>query len=103
LPACHRDADAQDPHQRNHTLNRMISKTSPARPPVVSYGYDLAGRLVSVRDTIAAIAAALPPSGIPVQFTTALSYDQKAGPGLAGLGMASVPLLANTATTGYTS
>jgi RHS repeat-associated protein len=42
---------------------------------VVSYRYDLAGRLMSVSDTSAAIAAAVPPSGPSVQYATSAAYD----------------------------
>jgi YD repeat-containing protein len=52
------------------TLNRLITKTRPSPAPVVSYGYDLAGHPTVVSDTSAAIAAAVPPSGTSVQYTT---------------------------------
>jgi RHS repeat-associated protein len=42
---------------------------------VVSYTYDLAGRLTGISDTSAAIAAAVPPSGTSVQYATSLGYD----------------------------
>ena len=42
---------------------------------MVSYAYDLAGRLTRVSDTSAAISAAVPPSGSSVQYTTNLGYD----------------------------
>ncbi len=57
------------------TLNRLATKTPPAPAAVVSYGYDLAGRLVGVSDTSAAIAAAVPPSGPSVQYATTAAYD----------------------------
>lgn len=57
------------------TLNRLITKTPPSPAPVVSYGYDLAGRRTSLSDTSAAIAAAVPPSGISVQYGTSTAYD----------------------------
>ena len=57
------------------TLNRLITKTPPSPAPVVSYAYDLAGRLTGVSDTGAAIAAAVPPSGLSVQYTTTAAYD----------------------------
>jgi hypothetical protein len=57
------------------TLNRLITKTPPSPAPVVSYGYDLAGRRTSVSDTSAAIAAAAPPSGTSVQYGTNTAYD----------------------------
>jgi len=57
------------------TLNRPITKTPPSPAPVVSYGYDLAGRRTSASDTSAAIAAAVPPSGTPIQYATSTTYD----------------------------
>ena len=51
------------------TLNRLKTKTPPSPAPVVSYRYDLAGRLTGVSDTSAAIAAAVPPSGTSVQYS----------------------------------
>jgi YD repeat-containing protein len=40
------------------TLNRLRTKIPPSPAPVVSYAYDLAGRLTGVSDTSAAITAA---------------------------------------------
>jgi RHS repeat-associated protein len=57
------------------TLNRLKTKTPPAPAAVVSYAYDLAGRLAGVSDTSAAIAAAVPPSGPSVQYATTAAYD----------------------------
>jgi YD repeat-containing protein len=57
------------------TLNRLSSKAPPTPAPVVSYGYDLAGRLIGASDTSSAIAAAVPPSGPTVQYATTASYD----------------------------
>lgn len=57
------------------TLNRLITKTPPSPAPVVSYGYDLAGRQTSVSDTSAAIAAAIPPGGATVAYATSYTYD----------------------------
>jgi RHS repeat-associated protein len=57
------------------TLNRLKTKTPPSPAPVVSYTYDLAGRLTGVSDTSAAIAAAMPPSGSSVQYSMGYSYD----------------------------
>jgi YD repeat-containing protein len=57
------------------TLNRLITKTPPSPAPVVSYRYDLGNRLMGVSDTSAAIAAAVPPSGPSVQYTTTAAYD----------------------------
>lgn len=54
------------------TLNRLKTKTPPSRAPVVTYGYDLAGRLTSVSDTSAAVAAAASPSG---PYVASYSYD----------------------------
>ena len=54
------------------TLNRLVTKTPPAPVPVVSYGYDLAGRLTSVSDTSAAMTA---PSG-SASYATNVTYDQ---------------------------
>jgi RHS repeat-associated protein len=57
------------------TLNRLTTKTPPSPAPVVTYGYDLAGHLTGVSDTSAAIAAAIPPGGSPVQYAAGYSYD----------------------------
>jgi RHS repeat-associated protein len=57
------------------TLNRLKTQTPPSPAPVVSYSYDLAGRLTGISDSSAAIAAAEPPSGTSVQYTTSLGYD----------------------------
>lgn len=57
------------------TLNRLKTKTPPSPAPVVTYRYDLAGRLTSVSDTSAAIAAAVPPAGPLVQYAASYSYD----------------------------
>jgi RHS repeat-associated protein len=57
------------------TLNRLKTKTPPSPAPVVSFAYDLAGRLTAVSDTSAAISAAVPASGSSVQYTTNLGYD----------------------------
>lgn len=54
------------------TLNRLKTKTPPSPAPVVTYGYDLAGRLTSVSDTSPAITAAAAPSGPCV---AGYSYD----------------------------
>lgn len=54
------------------TLSRLKTKTPPSPAPVVTYGYDLAGRLTSVSDNSAAIAAAGAPSG---QYIASYSYD----------------------------
>lgn len=42
---------------------------------MVSYGYDLTGRLTSVGDTSAAITAAVPPGVTPVTYTASTTYD----------------------------
>ncbi len=57
------------------TLNRLTTKTPPSPAPVVSYTYDLAGRVTSVSDTSSTIVAAVPPSGTSVQYTTSATYD----------------------------
>ena len=57
------------------TLNRLTTKTPPSPAPVVSYSYDLAGRLKSTSDTSAAITSAVSPTGAPVAYTTAFTYD----------------------------
>lgn len=54
------------------TLNRLKTKTPPSPAPVVTYGYDLAGRLTSVSDTSAAITAAASPSG---PYAASYGYD----------------------------
>jgi YD repeat-containing protein len=57
------------------TLNRLSTKTPPSPAPVVSYGYDLAGHQTRVSDTSAAVAAAVPPGGSPVQYAASYAYD----------------------------
>lgn len=57
------------------TLNRLVTKTPPSPATVVSYAYDLSGRLTGVSDTSAAIAMALPPGGTPVSYATSTAYD----------------------------
>lgn len=57
------------------TLNRLKTNTPPSPAPVVTYSYDLAGRLTSVSDTSAAIAAAVPPGGLLVQYAASYGYD----------------------------
>jgi RHS repeat-associated protein len=57
------------------TLNRLATRTPPSPAAVVTYRYDLANRLTGTSDTSAAIAAAVPPSGSSVQYTTSLAYD----------------------------
>lgn len=58
------------------TLNRLVTKTPPSPSPVVTYSYDLAGRATGARDTSAAIASVVPPSGNLATFTTTYAYDQ---------------------------
>jgi len=66
-------------------LNRLTSKTPPAPAPVVSYGYDLAGRQIAVNDNSAAIARPLPPGGAgTVQYGQTTSYDALNRPVLVG-------------------
>ena len=57
------------------TLNRLATKTPPSSAPVVTYSYDLAGRVIGVSDTSSSIAAAVPPSGASVQYATTATYD----------------------------
>ncbi len=57
------------------TLNRLKTKTPPSPAAVVSYGYDLAGRLTTIGDTSAAVTAAVPPSGPSVQYAANYNYD----------------------------
>lgn len=57
------------------TLNRLTTKTPPSPAAMVSYRYDLAGRLTSLSDTSTAVAAAVPPSGTMVQYATTAAYD----------------------------
>ncbi|CAN7548504.1 RHS repeat-associated core domain-containing protein [Bradyrhizobium sp. LjRoot220] len=71
------------------TLNRLATKTPPAPATVVSYRYDLAGRLISVSDSSAAIAAAVPPS---VDYVTNAAYDKLNRP--TGLTWSPAPLSA---------
>jgi RHS repeat-associated protein len=56
------------------TLNRVATKTPPSPAPVVTYGYDLAGRLTSASDTSAAINPVAPPSPNN-PFATSIAYD----------------------------
>jgi RHS repeat-associated protein len=57
------------------TLNRLASKTPPSPAPVVTYRYDLLGRLTGASDAGAAIPAAVPPTGSAVQYATSYAYD----------------------------
>jgi len=57
------------------TLNRLKTKTPPSPAPVVSYAYDLIGRLTGVSDTSAAIIAAVPPTSPSVKYATTAVYD----------------------------
>lgn len=54
------------------TLNRLKTKTPPSPAPVVTYGYDPAGRLTSVSDTSAPVTAVASPSG---PYVASYSYD----------------------------
>jgi RHS repeat-associated protein len=67
---------------------------------VVSYRYDLAGRLMGVSDTSAAIAAAVPPSGPSVQYATTTAYDALNRP--TGISWNPVPTAAVPSATGVT-
>jgi len=55
-------------------LNRLIMK-SVFGGQVVSYSYDLAGRLTSVSDNSAAIVPAVSPTGSTVAYATTYTYD----------------------------
>jgi RHS repeat-associated protein len=57
------------------TLNRLATKTPPSPAAVVSYTYDLAGRIKGVSDSSSSITAAVPPSGSSAQYATNLTYD----------------------------
>jgi YD repeat-containing protein len=58
------------------TLNRLTTKTPPSPAPVVSYAYDLSGRLTAVSDTSVAISPAAPPSpSTSVQYAMSYTYD----------------------------
>jgi RHS repeat-associated protein len=57
------------------TLNRLATKTPPSPAPVVTYSYDLLGRLKSASDAGAAIPAAVPPTDSAVQYATSYAYD----------------------------
>lgn len=54
--------------------NRPRTKTPPTGP-VISYTYDLAGRLKSASDNSSAIPSAVSPTGSPVAYITNLTYD----------------------------
>jgi RHS repeat-associated protein len=56
------------------TANRLLTKTPPSGP-TVSYSYDLASRPTGVGDNSAAIAAAVPPGGNSIAYTTTYTYD----------------------------
>jgi RHS repeat-associated protein len=56
-------------------LNRPTTKTPPSPAPVVTYTYDLAGRVTHVGDNSAAIATAIPPTGTYVAYTSGYTYD----------------------------
>lgn len=53
------------------TLNRLATKTPPSPAPVVTYSYDLVGRLIGVSDTSAAITAA----STAASYASSYSYD----------------------------
>jgi RHS repeat-associated protein len=57
------------------TLNRLATKTPPAPAPVVTYNYDLLGRLTGASDAGAAIVAAVPLGAPSVQYATNITYD----------------------------
>jgi YD repeat-containing protein len=56
------------------TLNRISTKTPPAPAPVVSYAYDLMGRLIGVSDNSTSMVAPVLPYSNPLA-TAAVSYD----------------------------
>lgn len=62
-------------------LNRLATKTPPSPAPVVSYRYDLAGRLTGTSDTSATITPAVPPAP-NTKYTTTYSYDARNRPTL---------------------
>jgi YD repeat-containing protein len=74
------------------TLNRLSTKAAPSEA-TVTYGYDLAGRLIGASDTSAAITAAASPSG--TLSLASMSYDQLNRP----LGFTFGPAPAQTAPT----
>jgi RHS repeat-associated protein len=78
------------------TLNRLVTKTPPAPAPVVSYSYDLAGRLTGVSDTGAAITAAVPPAP-NTKYTTSYAYDALNRP--TSVGWDPAPAVATPAST----
>jgi RHS repeat-associated protein len=82
------------------TLNRLITKTPPSPAAVVSYRYDLAGRLTGVSDTSAAIASAVPPSGTSVQYATSAAYDALNRP--TGISWNPAPTAAGASASGVT-
>ena len=55
-------------------LNRLVTKTPPSPWPVVSYTYDLAGRVKSVSDTSATIPSIATP-GSTTAYTVSTAYD----------------------------
>jgi RHS repeat-associated protein len=62
-------------YQRRYVYASIVKKRATGRhPELVSYGYDLTGRLTSVSDTSAAIVAAVPP-GPNTQYATSTTYD----------------------------
>jgi YD repeat-containing protein len=82
------------------TLNRLATKTPPSPAAVVSYAYDLAGRLTGVSDTSAAAAAAVPPSGPWVQYATTAAYDALNRP--TGISWTPAPAAAAPSASGVT-
>jgi RHS repeat-associated protein len=78
------------------TLNRLSTKAPPSPAPVVTYKYDLAGRVVGVSDSSASIVAAVPPTGGTVQYAVTATYDQLNRP----LGFSWTPAATATTPTG---
>ncbi|MGE0254355.1 MAG: RHS repeat-associated core domain-containing protein [Alphaproteobacteria bacterium] len=57
-------------------LNRLTTKTRPSPAPVVTYAYDLAGRMIGASDTSAAIEPADSPLGATnAEYGTTWTYD----------------------------
>ncbi|MBM3560342.1 MAG: hypothetical protein FJX53_10800 [Alphaproteobacteria bacterium] len=57
-------------------LNRLATKMPPAPAPVVTYAYDLSGRMIGASDTNAAIAGAVSPLGVTnAEYDTTWTYE----------------------------
>jgi RHS repeat-associated protein len=53
----------------------VSTKTPPSPAAVVTYRYDLAGRLISANDNSSPVVAAVPPVAPSVQYATSFTYD----------------------------